>query len=236
MQNSIDLSTIIFALLAAFVVWKLRSVLGARTGTEKPPINPFVRNDDASGQARRPQEAEGQVVPLPRPAAAAAPAEDRWRGFAEPGSKIAAGLDTIAAADPSFDVKAFLGGAKVAYEMIVTAFADNDRQMLQNLVDKSVYDSFVAVLAEREKRGEKVETTFVAIDGGTIADAGLNGRMAEIAVKFSAQIITATRNAQKEVIEGNPDQVVEITDLWRFTRDVAASDPNWRLLSTESHQ
>ncbi|ACK50111.1 import inner membrane translocase subunit Tim44 [Methylocella silvestris BL2] len=235
MQNSFDVSTIIFALLAAFVVWKLRSILGARTGTEKPPRNPFIAGEPSA--AKRPGEGEGKVIPLPGASApiaqaAAADPSSRWKPHAEPGSKAWAGLDAIAAADRSFEIKSFLEGAKTAYEMIVIGFADGDRPMLQNLLDKSVYDSFVTALTEREKRGDKIETSFVAIDNGAIADAELNGRMAEIAVRFSAQIITATRNAAGTVIEGNPEQVVEINDTWRFARDVGARDPNWRLIST----
>lgn len=233
MQNSFDMSTIIFALLAAFVVWKLRSVLGARTGTEKPPRNPFA----GDAPATRPPEADGRPLPPPGPPApqAAPPASaaaEAFSAYAEPGSRTAAGLAAIAAADPSFDVKGFLGGAKVAYEMIVTAFADGDRQMLRNLLDKSVYDSFAAALSEREKLGRKVETSFVALDDGKIEDAELNGRLAEIAVRFTAQIVTATRDGAGAVVEGNADQVVEITDTWRFAREAGSNDPNWRLVST----
>ncbi len=231
MQNSFDFSTIIFALLAAFVVWKLRGILGARTGEEKPPRNPFI--SDAS---RRPADAEAKIIPLPGAAPAkAAPAGDpaeRWAPYAEPGSKAWAGLDAIAAADPSFAVKPFLDGAKSAYEMIVTSFADGDRQVLQNLLDKPVYDSFAAALSEREKRREKVETTFIAIDNGSIADANLRGRMAEITLRFSAQMITATRDAAGDVIDGSADKVVEINDTWSFARDLASRDPNWKLVST----
>jgi predicted lipid-binding transport protein (Tim44 family) len=237
MQNSFDVSTIIFALLAAFVVWKLRSILGTRTGEEKPPRNPFV--NDAPGAARaRPGGAESNVVPLPGAAvpspaqpAATAPGE-RWKPFAEPGSKAWVGLDAIAAADPAFAVQPFLDGAKTAYEMIVISFADGDRPVLQNLLAKEVYDSFAAALAEREKRGEKVETTFVAIDNATIADAGLHGFFAEITVRFSAQMITATRDSTGAVIDGSADKVVEVNDAWSFARDVNSRDPNWRLVST----
>ncbi|WP_395667019.1 Tim44/TimA family putative adaptor protein [Methylocella sp.] len=232
------MTTIIFALLAAFVVWKLRSVLGARTGAEKPPRNPFVNDAQAQArdaQARADGRPDGKVIPLPgaapAPQAATAPGE-RWAPFAEPGSKAAAGLDAIAAADPAFDLQGFMSGAKIAYEMIVTGFADGDRQLLRNLLDKGVFDSFAAALAEREKRGDKVETSFVAIDNGSIADAELNGRVAEIAMRFTAQIITATRDATGAVIEGNPEQVVEINDCWRFAHEVGAKDPNWRLVST----
>lgn len=236
MQNSFDLMTIIFALLAAFVVWKLRSILGTRTGEEKPPRNPFV-NDAPAPPRPRPGAPEAKVIPLPGAANAppspppANPVE-RWKPFAEPGSKVAAGLDAIAAADPSFAVQPFLDGAKSAYEMIVVSFADGDRPVLQNLLAKDVYDSFAAALTEREKRGEKVETTFVAIDNAAITGAGMRGRFAEITLRFSAQMINATRDSTGAVIDGSADKVVEVNDTWSFARDVSSRDPNWRLVST----
>jgi predicted lipid-binding transport protein (Tim44 family) len=235
MQNSFDVTTIIFAFLAAFVVWKLRSILGTRTGEEKPPRNPFV--NDATGTPRaRIGASDAKVIPLPgaaAPNASAPPAStERWKPYAEPGSKVAAGLDAIAAADPSFAVQPFLDGAKSAYEMIVMSFADADRPVLQNLLAKDVYDSFATAIADREKRGEKVETTFVAIDNAAIADAGMRGRFAEITLRFPAQMITATRDSTGAVIEGSADKVVEVNDTWSFARDVNSRDPNWKLVST----
>ena len=236
MQGSFDLTTIIFAFLAAFVVWKLRSILGTRTGEEKPPRNPFLNGP--AGNAR-PAAPEAKVIPLPgaananvAPSAPAAQPAERWRPYAEPGSKVWAGLDAIAAADPSFAVQPFLDGAKSAYEMIVVSFADGDRPVLQNLLAKDVYDSFAAALAEREKRGEKVETTFVAIDNAAIADAGMRGRFAEITLRFSAQMINATRDLNGAVVDGSADKVVEVNDAWSFARDVSSRDPNWKLVST----
>ena len=235
MQGSFDLTTIIFAFLAAFVVWKLRSILGTRTGEEKPPRNPFL-NGPRNARGGAP---EAKIIPLPgaananvAPSAAPAAAADRWKPYAEPGSKIAAGLDAIAAADPSFAIQPFLDGAKSAYEMIVVSFADGDRPVLQNLLAKDVYDSFAAALAEREKRGEKVETSFVAIDNAAVGDAGMRGRFAEITLRFSAQMITATRDSSGAVTEGSADKVVEVNDAWSFARDVNSRDPNWKLVST----
>lgn len=236
MQNSFDVTTIIFAFLAAFVVWKLRSILGTRTGEEKPPRNPFA-NDQPSGMRQRAPGSDAKIISLPGAANNLTPAPpaasvDRWKPYAEPGSKVWAGLDAIAAADPAFAIQPFLDGAKSAYEMIVVSFADADRPVLQNLLAKDVYDSFAAALAEREKRGEKVETTFIAIDNAAIADAALRGRFAEITLRFSAQMITATRDSTGAVIEGSADKVVEVNDTWSFARDVNSRDPNWKLVST----
>lgn len=235
MQDSFDVTTIIFALLAAFVVWKLRSILGTRSGSEKPPSNPFLnRTQDA------PRDGAGDpsnVITLPgaAPAYAGGVAADwtqRWKDFAEPGSKAWTGLDSIAAADSSFAIHPFINGAKSAYEMIITAFAAGNRDVLEHLLAKDVYDSFNAALVEREKRGAKVETTFVSIDKATIDDAELLGGSAQITLRFAAKIITATRDQSGTVIEGSPEKVVEINDVWTFARDLGSRDPNWKLIAT----
>ncbi len=179
-----------------------------------------------------------RVIPLPgaaEPPVAIAPAkDDRWKPNAEPGSKAWAGLDAIAAADPAFAIKPFVDGAKSAYEMIVTAFAEGNREVLRNLLSPEVFESFAAALAEREKRGEKVTTTFVSIDKVMIDDAGLNGRTAEIKIHFTAQMITATRDQAGTVIDGSPDKVVQIDDVWTFARNTGSRDPNWKLAATET--
>jgi predicted lipid-binding transport protein (Tim44 family) len=240
MQDSFDVTTVIFALLAVFVVWKLRSILGTRSGTEKPPSNPFLNR--APGGASAPRRDDAKIITLPgapAPTAAArdaAPANqaERWKAYAEPGSKAWAGLDAIAAADPSFAIQPFVDGAKAAYEMIVGAFAAGNRQVLENLLAKDVYDSFSLAISDREKRGEKVETTFVSIDKEVIEDAELVSRAAQITLRYTAQIITATRAQTGAVIEGSTDKVIEINDIWTFTRDVSSRDPNWRLTATRT--
>jgi len=236
------MTTIVFAVLAAFVVWKLRSVLGTRNGAEKPPSNPFASRAPGGFGVRRGDADSGdpgnRVIPLPEaaePPLAIAPAkEDRWKPNAEPGSKAWAGLDAIAAADPAFAIKPFAEGAKSAYEMIVTAFAEGNREVLGNLLSPEVFEGFAAALAERERRGEKVTTTVVSIDKVVVADAGLNGKTGEIKIHFTAHMISATRDQVGTVIDGSPDKVVQIDDIWTFARDTRSRDPNWKLAATET--
>lgn len=234
------MTTIIFALLAAFVVWKLRSVLGTRSGTEKPPYNPFTSRAPGSlgprpgDPAREPAD---RVITLPgavEPPAGTLDKPKGWKPYAEPDSEAWAGLDSIAAADPSFAIEPFVTGAKTAYEMIITAFAEGKRDVLRGLLAPSVYESFSTALGEREKRGEKVSTTFVSIDKVAVAGAWLRGKSAEIKLHFTSQMITATRNSSGEVIDGNADRVVQVDDIWTFIRDTSSRDPNWKLAATES--
>ena len=229
-----DIYTIIFLALAVFIFLRLRSVLGQRTGRERPPYDPYSARDTA-----RPA-ASDNVVALPgrAPDAGQKPDEptERWKGIAEPGSAVAAGLDAIASEDNSFDAKDFLTGGRAAYEMIVTAYAGGDRRQLKNLLGREVYDGFDAAIADREKRGEKVETRFVSIDGANIVGAEQRGKTAQLTVRFVSQLVSVTRDKAGAVIDGSPDKVTDVTDVWTFARDTTSRDPNWKLVATEAGQ
>ena len=240
MADVFDIYTIIFLALAVFIFLRLRSVLGQRTGRERPPYDPYSARD-----AVRSPAAEKKVVTLPqpssdassRPAEATPPPAERWKDVAESGSTVAAGLDAIAAADSSFDAKHFITGARTAYEMIVTAFAGGDRRQLRSLLSREVYDGFDAAITERERRSETAETRFVSIDGTTIMAAELRNRTtAQITLRFVSKLISATRDRGGAVIDGNAEKVTDVTDVWTFARDVSSRDPNWKVIATETGQ
>lgn len=237
-----DIYTIIFLALAVFIFIRLRSVLGQRTGRERPPYDPYSRRDTAKAPAGAsdkvvnfPTPAEPANVPEPvEPADPDTPAPARWAGVAEVGSATANGLDAIAAQERGFDVQHFLGGARAAYEMIVVAFATGDRSTLKELLAREVFDGFNSAIAEREQRGEKMETQFVGINRADILEAGVKGRTAQITLRFLSQLISVTRNRDGQVIDGDAEQVVDVTDVWTFSRDLGARDPNWKLVATEA--
>jgi predicted lipid-binding transport protein (Tim44 family) len=233
-----DIYTIIFLALAVFIFLRLRSVLGQRTGRERPPYDPYAARDRG-----RPPPGNDKVVALPsrgseaaaRPAEEAKPA-DRWKGIAQPDSAVAKGLDAIEADDKAFDPKHFLGGARAAYEMIVTAYAEGDRRTLKNLLARDVYDGFDSVIKERETRGETAETRFVSIDSTDIIAAELRGKVAQVTMRFVSQLVSVTRDRTGAVKDGSPDKVTDVTDVWTFARDVTSRDPNWKLVATETGQ
>ena len=231
-----DIYTIIFLALAIFIFLRLRSVLGQRTGRERPPYDPYSARD-----ARAP--AGDKVVTLPTRNAEASPitlepAEpaERWKGIAEGGTPVAAGLDAIVATDPNFDAKQFIAGARAAYEMIVGAFALGDRKTLKGLLSKEVYEGFEGAIRDREAKGETVETRFVSLDNADLIGAELRGNTAHVTVRFISQLITATRDKSDNVVDGSPDKVTEVTDVWTFARDITSRDPNWKLVATEAGQ
>jgi predicted lipid-binding transport protein (Tim44 family) len=235
MPDVFDIYTIIFLALAVFIFLRLRSVLGQRTGRERPPYP----TQDAP---RRPIDT---VVPMPqRPAetaprpveAAPAGSADRWKDLAEPGSPADTGLDAIAAADPNFDGKHFMTGARAAYEMIVTAFAAGDRRQLRSLLSREVFDGFDAAITERERRSETAESRFVSIDSSNVTAAELRNRTAQVTIRFISKLISATRDRAGTVIDGSAEKVTDVTDVWTFARDISSRDPNWKVIATEAGQ
>jgi predicted lipid-binding transport protein (Tim44 family) len=235
-----DIYTIVFLAVAVFIFLRLRSVLGQRTGRERPPYDPFSR-DPVRGAAN--DTAKDNVVSLPgrtvepsSPVADPVAPADRWKGVAEIGSPIANGLDAIVASDPEFEPQHFIAGARAAYEMVVTAYAEGDRRTLKNLLSKDVYEGFDAAITEREKREEKAESRFVSIDVAEIVGAEMRGKSAQVTVRFVSKLISATRDKNGAVIDGNPEKVTEVTDVWTFARDISSRDPNWKLIATEAGQ
>lgn len=234
MNGFLDVYSLIFLVIAVAIFWRLRSVLGRRTGHEKPPVDPFARREE------RPQppaaETNDNVVALPRGGTRASSSASETSGIdkvAPAGSALNAALRTIVSADRSFDAEQFLRGAKDAYEMIVSAFAQGDRETLKMLLSPEVFEGFAAAITERERRGETVETTFVGIDKAEIVEALLKSGVAQITVRFVSQLITATRDKAGAVVDGDPARVTEVTDVWTFAREVKSRDPNWKLIATE---
>ncbi|MFD1697432.1 Tim44/TimA family putative adaptor protein [Roseibium aestuarii] len=240
MSEIFDVYNIIFLGLAVFILFKLRSVLGKRTGEERPPFDPYSKPDPKrSNGVERVQDADGgNVIPLPGQASAQG-GSGRQDGeviekIAPAGSALNDALRKILSADTSFEPAQFIEGARAAYEMIVTAFAQGDRKTLKGLLSKEVYEGFVGAIDEREKRGETIESTFVGIDKAEIIEAELKGSTALVTVKVHSQLISATKDAEGHVIDGDPTRVTDVIDLWTFARDTTSRDPNWRLVATES--
>ncbi len=230
-----DFGTFFFFVAAVVIFLQLRNVLGRRTGNEKPPFDPY-----SSAQKSNAPETERKtdnVVSLPTRNLNTAPDEADFKAidkFAEAGTALNNGLRAIRAADHSFDPKNFIGGVKVAYEMIITAFANGDRKTLKNLLSKEVYEGFVAAIDEREKRGETQQFTFIGVGKADYVSAEMQGSQAEITVNLVSEIISATQDKDGKIIEGDAEDIAEVKDIWTFARDTKSNDPNWKLIATEA--
>jgi predicted lipid-binding transport protein (Tim44 family) len=244
-MGGIDVLTLVFLAVAVAIFFKLRSVLGRKTGHEQTRFERYKAQEEAR---QRNGELVGQdkIVTLPRrereedqaaPAAlqpARGDGEQRVRAYAAGNSEVSQGLVEIYRADTSFDPDHFVQGAKAAYEIIVTAFAEGNRKTLKNLLNNEVYEGFNGAIAERERRGEQIDQSFVGIKSADLVEAELKAGIAHLTVKFVSELISATRDRSGVVISGDPKRIREVTDIWTFAREAASRDPNWKLIATQA--
>lgn len=244
------LDIIFIAAVAVFIGLRLFKMLGRRTGHQRRPSHLLSRAHDS--RKRRP----ANVVSLPdRPRAKGGDARSdpaRGRSAAKPPSPekareegegertateeddLEAALAEICAADRGFEEDAFLSGAKVAFELIINAFASGDSSQLKNLLSDQVYGDFTAAIRDRAAEERLMETTLVSIEASNIIEAEMAGRTARITVKFTSEQISCARDADGNVVEGDPEHVARVIDIWTFERNVRSRDPNWWLAETRS--
>lgn len=211
------LVVVLLAMVAAFLALRLYSVLGKRTGHEQP----------------LPKPAEERFPPSSLPRQVETPVEPRDAGARVFSDGAERGVRALIAADPSFDVAQFLDGAKGAYRMVLEAFWNGDRETMRELCDDDVYAGFVGAIDAREAAGETLANSLIRIEEVRVHSASLDGRMARIALLFVADIAAVTRDKDGNVIAGSLDDAVESRDVWTFSRNVSARDPNWLLDETD---
>jgi predicted lipid-binding transport protein (Tim44 family) len=218
LSHSFDI--VLFAMVALFLILRLRSVLGRRTGNEQRR-DPF---------AQRASTAADKVVALPQrpPASPASPPQPAAA------DSVASGLARIRAADPGFDPEQFLPGARAAFEMIVAAFAAGDKGQLRPLLSDEVFGRFATAIDERDAAKETLETRILRLKTAEIVGAALAGRTAQVTLELVSDQVNVLRAHDGSIVDGNPDSAVEKTDFWTFARDTRSADPNWVLVATGS--
>ncbi len=228
------LDIIILGVIAAFIIFRLRSVLGKRTGHEQRPTNdPF-----------KPQQGgeDDKVVHLPdrgKPEGADLGRKDESfddlpETPVEGEGDLGAGLTKIKLADRAFEPGEFITGARMAFEMVIGAFAGGDKKTLRPLLANEVFDNFAQAIDAREENNQKLETTLIGITESEIIEADLQQKTAFVTVKFVSEQVNVTRDTDGEVVDGDPSHVAKITDIWTFARNTRSRDPNWTLVATGS--
>jgi predicted lipid-binding transport protein (Tim44 family) len=214
-----------FAMVAAFIALRLRSVLGRRTGHERRRGNGF-------GGAGANGGGTDNVVALP----------DRSGGKVEQEAGVSdvtdanlkGGLTQIRLADHRFELQSFLTGAGRAFEAIVEAFAGGDKDVLRPLLADEVYEGFARAIDERQTAGQTLDTQLIAVRKAEVVEAGMQGTMARVLVRFTSEQVNVLRDAEGKPVDGDPGTAEEVVDLWTFERDTRSSDPNWALVETRT--
>ena len=206
-----------FAMVAAFLVFRLRSVLGRRQGHHQPPPQ---AEPHAAGDAN----SNDNVIALPDRNEAEDDESD--------GTPLGEGVRRIRSVDGTFDPDAFASGARAAFEMIVNAFAGGDRDTLRPLTSTEVFGNFERTIADREAKGYVLEATLIGIREAELTDAGLDSHEAWATVRFVSEQVGVLRDSEGQTLSGATNAIEEITDVWTFARDTRSPDPNWRLVAT----
>ena len=212
---------VILAAIAAFLGLRLYSVLGERSEHEEEP----ARHRFDAPDAQVPPAGDRPAAPVREPV--------RLRSVDNASSANENAIRAIASADQRFDLLAFLEGAKAAYGMVLEAFWKGDKETLRDLTDDDVYAGFSGAIDAREAAGETLDNRLIRIEDATIHSAELDGRTARIAVLFVSDIASLTRDKDGTIIAGSLDDAVESRDIWTFSRNVDARDPNWVLDETD---
>ncbi len=235
------LDIILFAAIAAFFVLRLRGVLGKRSGHNKRKPDPFGKPDGS-------EDDDNKVIPLPdrnratrdqeaAEEAAQGDADEMPEEFAETAedaTPLDAGLIQVKRADKSFSEDEFISGSQTAFEWVINAFAQGDTKTLRPLLSNDVYGDFSGAIEERESAGQTLETTLVGITEAAIIEAELQGRTAFVTIKFVSEQVNVVHDSDGEVVDGDPNHVTKITDIWTFARNTRSRDPDWTLVATRS--
>lgn len=222
---------VILALIAAFILLRLRSVLGQRNGHENPDFFRPKQNDEAT-PSKKPDAIIQLVEKTIKPRMAQPEQEhDPYLAKLE-GTALVQTISEIKAIDPLFNVTTFLDGAKMAFEMIFDAFTKGEKQTLSMLLSEEIYNDFVRSIEEREKSDARLETTLLSVTPQEITKINLDKNIARISVSFESEQVTVERNRNGEIIGGNPSDVEHIIDEWTFERDVTSKNPNWKIIET----
>lgn len=217
------LDILFFAMVAAFIALRLRSVLGRRTGNERqrPTRLEPSKNQNDDNVVKLPERREEEIIEDP----AIADLSD---------DALKQGITQVRLADRSFDLDQFLEGARSAFGLIIEAFAKGERETLRPLLADDVYASFEAAISEREASSHVLSTEVVSVRSAELAEAQMIGRRARIGIRFVSEQINVLRDEDGKVIEGDPSAIEVVVDIWTFERDTRSSDPNWELVETRT--
>ena len=204
---------IIFAMLAIYLVFQLRRALGRKTGMEKPPTNEFTEEKEPTSQ-------QENIIPL--------------HDGSQEQVVFESGIARLRQLDTSFNEKEFISGSRAAFSWIVSAFADGDAMKLEPLLGPKLFKSFEKAINERAAAGEKLETKIVSIKSAQIDEVSVEGNAATVTVEFISDQIKVMRDSEENIVDGDPDTIESLTDLWTFNRDVTSPNPNWILTRTET--
>ena len=217
---------IFFVLVAAFLIIRLRSVLGRRTGNEKRPKDIFMYQDTVLGSGKKKTISEKEDI--------------KEKSFDESLSKNkvnlkkGTALEKIYYFDQTFSTKKFLAGAKNAYQQIINSYANGEINKIKYLLDSKVFSTFSNEIKSRVKKKYTLEHTLISIKSAAVEKIYVKSSIADIVVKFVSEQVNLLKNKDGKVLKGNDEYIENHTNYWTFSKYLKSNDPNWKLIVTKA--
>ena len=222
MNNIPYIDILILAMIAIFIINRLKNVLGKKTGNEQDIVEKYSRNkgnfkESPPDQTSLSDQKENTVRDV----------------FFHEDPKINSALRKIYNQDENFDTKEFLDGSKKAFEFIIKNYSEENLEPLKNLLSKSIYNDFKSQINDRIKKSQNLDITIIGIKHAEIIQSSLKSNIANISVRFNSEQVQVIKDLKGKIIEGDSNQILTIDEKWSFSKNLKSNDPNWTLEKIE---
>ena len=226
MNNIPYIDILILAMIAVFIINRLRNVLGKKTGNESDIVEKFTQRKNTFNESEPDSVSNQKVAKL----------NNNVKKNLHSNKKINSVINEILKIDDKFEISSFCSGAKKAFEYILTEYSSNNLKALERLVSKNIYKAFEDQINMRAKNKEKLEITVISVKDPEIKSVNLEKKyIAYFKLLFDSEQVQVTKNSNDEVIDGDSNQILQIKEIWTFSKNLKSKDPNWILEEIEEN-
>ena len=226
MNNIPYIDILILAMIAIFIINRLRNVLGKKTGNESDIVEKFTQRKSAFKESEPDSISDEKVTKL----------DHKIEKTFHSNKKINSVINEIIKLDNNFEINSFFEGAKKAFEFILTEYSNNNLKVLEKLVNKNIYKEFENQINLRTDKNEELEITVISVKNPEIKSVNLEKKYtAYFKLLFNSEQVQITKNSKGDIIDGDSNQILQIKEIWTFSKNLKSKDPNWTLEEIEEN-
>ena len=226
MNNIPYIDILILAMIAVFIINRLRNVLGKKTGNESDIVEKFTQRKNTFKESEPDSVLDQKVTKL----------NNSIKKNLHSNKKINSAINEILEIDDKFEISSFCDGAKKAFEYILTEYSSDNLKALKNLVSENIYKAFEDQVNLRAKNKEKLEITVISVKNPEIKSVNLEKKyVAYFKLLFDSEQVQVTKNSNDEIIDGDNNQILQIKEIWTFSKNLKSKNPNWILEEIEEN-
>ena len=226
MNNIPYIDILILAMIAIFIINRLRNVLGKKTGNESDIVEKFTQRKSAFKESEPDSISDEKVTKL----------DHKIKKTFHSNKKINSVINEIIKIDNNFEINSFFEGAKKAFEFILTEYSNNNLKVLEKLVNKNIYKEFENQINLRTDKNEELEITVISVKNPEIKSVNLEKKYtAYFKLLFNSEQVQITKNSKGDIIDGDSNQILQIKEIWTFSKNLQSKDPNWTLEEIEEN-